>query len=286
MACAATLCDEVDLGLDFLKRAIAAGFPDLSWIESDSELDPLRSAPRYADVIAPLRERERERERERSPAIVQAEVFLDRDRPMQWRPRAASLFDYAVQPAGDFRSPPIASHRNKRQRSTVIRFTESRVSHCCGFAPITVVYWELDFTAAAACRRWESNPHALHGRGILSPLRLPFRHSGVSGSLEATAGFEPANKGFADPRLTTWPRRPGGPRRRFSSGAARMERETGFEPATPTLARLCSTTELFPRPSEPAGEPAGSESRRIRPPLRDCQLAGAPRALRGRSTGC
>ena len=26
----------------------------------------------------------------------------------------------------------------------------------------------------------------------------------------------------------------------------RMERETGFEPATPTLARLCSTTELFP----------------------------------------
>jgi hypothetical protein len=27
-----------------------------------------------------------------------------------------------------------------------------------------------------------------------------------------------------------------------------LERETGFEPATPTLARSCSTTELFPRP--------------------------------------
>ena len=26
--------------------------------------------------------------------------------------------------------------------------------------------------------------------------------------LEATAGFEPANEGFADPCLTTWPRRP------------------------------------------------------------------------------
>src|SRR5262249_14484602 len=29
-------------------------------------------------------------------------------------------------------------------------------------------------------------------------------------------------------------------------GAERLERETGFEPATPTLARLCSTPELFP----------------------------------------
>ena len=27
-----------------------------------------------------------------------------------------------------------------------------------------------------------------------------------------------------------------------------MERKTGFEPATPTLARLCSTPELLPRP--------------------------------------
>ena len=26
-----------------------------------------------------------------------------------------------------------------------------------------------------------------------------------------------------------------------------MERETGFEPATPALARQCSTTELFPQ---------------------------------------
>src|SRR5215510_13623108 len=39
--------------------------------------------------------------------------------------------------------------------------------------------------------------------------------------------------------LATWLRRPDG----------EMERETGFEPATPTLARSCSTTELFPRHS-------------------------------------
>ncbi len=28
--------------------------------------------------------------------------------------------------------------------------------------------------------------------------------------LEATGGFEPPNKGFADPRLATWLRRPSG----------------------------------------------------------------------------
>lgn len=44
-------------------------------------------------------------------------------------------------------------------------------------------------------------------------------------------------------------------RRRKASGAIvflsgkrrRLERETGFEPATPAMARQCSTTELFPR---------------------------------------
>jgi hypothetical protein len=64
-------------------------------------------------------------------------------------------------------------------------------------------------------------PTRPHGQRILSPRRLPFRHrpAYVTGSLvhaarhgsrgqEATAGFEPAHKGFADPCLTTWLRRP------------------------------------------------------------------------------
>ena len=52
--------------------------------------------------------------------------------------------------------------------------------------------------------------------------------------VEATSGFEPENGGFADLCLTTW--------------LCRLfwSRETGFEPATSTLARLHSTTELFP----------------------------------------
>src|SRR5690606_30746001 len=55
-----------------------------------------------------------------------------------------------------------------------------------------------------------------------------------SPELEATPGFEPGNKGFAVPCLTTWLRR-------------RLERETGIEPAAFSLARRRSTTELLPQ---------------------------------------
>ena len=58
-------------------------------------------------------------------------------------------------------------------------------------------------------------------------------------SLEAASGFEPENSGFADRCLTTWLCR-----------QKKMERETGFEPATSTLARSHSTTELFPLSSK------------------------------------
>ena len=53
-------------------------------------------------------------------------------------------------------------------------------------------------------------------------------------TMEAASRFELENVGFAGRCLTTWPSR------------QCMERETGVEPATSTLARSHSTTELFP----------------------------------------
>jgi hypothetical protein len=74
--------------------------------------------------------------------------------------------------------------------------------------------------------------------------------------MEAAIGIEPMDKGFADLCLTTWLRRLDcqTKERRPLLLAARvlafalktLERETGFEPATSTLARSHSTAELLP----------------------------------------
>src|SRR5262245_56694547 len=116
------------------------------------------------------------------------------------------------------------------------------------------------------------------------------RRAGKQGStggfrVEAAIGIEPMHRGFADLCLTAWLRRRpdnDGAVGENSTGRAGdcqspvewsgpapgrepahgMERETGVEPATSTLARLHSTTELFPLAPGMAGRrkilPGGS----------------------------
>src|SRR5215831_5511647 len=76
--------------------------------------------------------------------------------------------------------------------------------------------------------RIESEPRVLNPRWVEARVRIELTH-----------------KGFADLSLTTWVPRLQRSQIRTKRNKV-LERETGFEPATSTLARSHSTTELFP----------------------------------------
>jgi hypothetical protein len=81
---------------------------------------------------------------------------------------------------------------------------------------------------------WRRRPESNRRMRVLQTLALPLGYVAAEAQKAATS---------AASQLQRRPIRVG----RSSSDV--LERETGFEPATPTLARLCSTTELFPRRS-------------------------------------
>ena len=134
--------------------------------------------------------------------------------------------------------------------------TEMAVSHNkCEPTPPTAFQSVLAVTAAVMQRGTPQKKKSLTGksgkaqpvpptgiepvrcfhRGILSPLRLPVPPPRQVTLKKYGGGTQnrTGDKGFADLCLTAWLCR-------------HMERKTGLEPATPTLARLCSTTELLP----------------------------------------
>ena len=52
IACIRSLAGEHDAALDCLERAYAAGFRVMDWLAHDSNLDPVRSSPRFAALMA------------------------------------------------------------------------------------------------------------------------------------------------------------------------------------------------------------------------------------------
>jgi len=57
LACSYSLLRQADHAFDALLTAVQRGYTDLEHMEQDSDLDNIRSDPRYNDVIADMRRR-------------------------------------------------------------------------------------------------------------------------------------------------------------------------------------------------------------------------------------
>lgn len=55
VACAYTAANKIEKGLEYLDKAVHAGFARKDWIKFDSDLDPLRSNPKFDNIIQKLK---------------------------------------------------------------------------------------------------------------------------------------------------------------------------------------------------------------------------------------
>ena len=67
MACVCSLKKEFDQALEWLRKAIDAGYDDANWMENDSDLDNLRDHPKYKQMLRELRVKEQLRPRRNRP---------------------------------------------------------------------------------------------------------------------------------------------------------------------------------------------------------------------------
>jgi adenylate cyclase len=54
-ACFFALQGDIDRSLELLARAVALGFGDRAWVETDSDLDSLRADPRFIALLKKMR---------------------------------------------------------------------------------------------------------------------------------------------------------------------------------------------------------------------------------------
>ncbi len=93
---------------------------------------------------------------------------------------------------------------------------------------------------------WGTGAYLLESK-YLHPMQLGSARATRSAQKDGGAGRNrTGDRGFADLGLTTWLPRPEAKNPRQRRGLGNLERETGFEPATSTLARSHSTAELLP----------------------------------------
>jgi hypothetical protein len=52
VACIYSLAHEIEMGIETLKKSLEAGFVNREWLEMDPDLDPLRSSPSFAEIMA------------------------------------------------------------------------------------------------------------------------------------------------------------------------------------------------------------------------------------------